>query len=115
MTIVVWLITQFALSTRRNSWAVARCRPPTSSDSSWLRARCEASYPRNPCPMKITALETIQLPHLNNILWLHVHTDEGLIGLGETFRGADAVATYLHKDVAPLLIGRNPLEIDAIS
>jgi galactonate dehydratase len=65
--------------------------------------------------MKITALETIQLPHLNNILWLHVHTDEGLIGLGETFRGADAVATYLHKDVAPLLIGRNPLEIDAIS
>ena len=65
--------------------------------------------------MKITALETIQLPHLNNILWLHVHTDEGLIGLGETFRGEDAVATYLHKDVAPLLIGRNPLEIDAIS
>ena len=65
--------------------------------------------------MKITALETIQLPHLNNIPWLHVHTDEGLIGLGETFRGADAVATYLHKDVAPLLIGRNPLEIDAIS
>jgi galactonate dehydratase len=65
--------------------------------------------------MKITALETIQLTHLNNILWLHIHTDEGLIGLGETFRGADAVATYLHKDVAPLLIGRNPLEIDAIS
>ena len=65
--------------------------------------------------MKITALETIQLPHLNNILWLHVHTDQGLIGLGETFRGADAVVTYLHKDVAPLLIGRNPLEIDAIS
>jgi galactonate dehydratase len=65
--------------------------------------------------MKITALETIQLPHLDNILWLHIHTDEGLIGLGETFRGADAVATYLHKDVAPLLIGRNPLEIDAIS
>jgi galactonate dehydratase len=65
--------------------------------------------------MKITALETLQLPHLDNILWLHIHTDEGLIGLGETFRGADAVATYLHKDVAPLLIGRNPLEIDAIS
>jgi L-alanine-DL-glutamate epimerase-like enolase superfamily enzyme len=65
--------------------------------------------------MKITALETIQLPHLDNILWLHIHTDEGLIGLGETFRGADAVATYLHKDVAPLLLGRNPLEIDAIS
>jgi galactonate dehydratase len=65
--------------------------------------------------MKITGLETIQLPHLNNILWLRIHTDEGLIGLGETFRGADAVATYLHSDVAPSLIGRDPLEIDAIS
>ena len=65
--------------------------------------------------MKITALETVQLPHLNNILWVRIHTDEGLIGLGETFRGADAVASYLHADVAPLLIGRDPLQIDAIS
>ncbi|HTM79008.1 MAG TPA: mandelate racemase/muconate lactonizing enzyme family protein, partial [Devosia sp.] len=65
--------------------------------------------------MKITALETIQLPHLNNILWVRLHTDEGLIGLGETFRGAAAVAAYLHSDVAPLLIGQNPLEIDRLS
>jgi L-alanine-DL-glutamate epimerase-like enolase superfamily enzyme len=65
--------------------------------------------------MKITALETIQLPHLSNILWLHIHTDEGIVGLGETFRGADAVATYLHREVAPMLIGQNPLEIDRIS
>lgn len=65
--------------------------------------------------MKITALETIQLPHLKNIVWVRLHTDEGLIGLGETFRGADAVAEYIHKDVASLLIGRDPLEIDAIS
>ena len=28
--------------------------------------------------MKITRLETIQLPHLNNILWVRLHTDEGL-------------------------------------
>jgi len=65
--------------------------------------------------MKITAFETIQLPHLGNIIWLHVHTDEGIVGLGETFRGADAVATYLHREVAPMLIGQNPLEIDRIS
>ena len=65
--------------------------------------------------MKITGLETVQLPHLGNILWLRVHTDEGLIGLGETFRGADAVARYLHTDVAPLIIGRDPSAIDAIS
>lgn len=65
--------------------------------------------------MKITALETIQLPHLNNIVWVRVHTDEGVVGLGETFRGAHAVARYIHTEVAPQLIGRNPLEIDAIS
>jgi galactonate dehydratase len=65
--------------------------------------------------MKITALETIQLPHLNNILWVRLHTDEGFIGLGETFRGVPAVSAYLHSDVAPLLIGKHPLEIDRIS
>lgn len=65
--------------------------------------------------MKITAVETIQLPHLNNILWLRLHTDEGIIGLGETFRGANAVAAYIHSDVAPQLVGMNPLEIDRIS
>ncbi|MDE2515556.1 MAG: mandelate racemase/muconate lactonizing enzyme family protein [Rhodospirillales bacterium] len=65
--------------------------------------------------MKITALETIQLPHLGNIVWLRLHTDQGLIGLGETFRGADAVARFLHKEAAPLLLGRDPSAIDAIS
>ena len=65
--------------------------------------------------MKITALETIQLQHLNNIIWVRVHTDEGVIGLGETFRGAHAVARHIHTEVAPQLVGRDPLEIDAIS
>lgn len=65
--------------------------------------------------MKITAIETVQLPHLNNILWVQVHTDEGIIGLGETFRGANAVAAYIHSDIAPQLVGQNPQQIDRIS
>ena len=65
--------------------------------------------------IKITAVETVQLPQYQNILWLRLHTDAGLIGLGETFRGADAVATYLHSEAARALIGANPLEIDRIS
>src|SRR5690606_27478412 len=65
--------------------------------------------------MRIVALETVQLPHLDNILWLRVHTDEGIVGLGETFRGAHAVARHLHTDVARQLLGRDPLAIDAIS
>ena len=37
--------------------------------------------------MKITALETIRNAEFPNLLWLHIHTDEGLSGLGETFLG----------------------------
>ena len=62
--------------------------------------------------MKITSLETIQLREFPNLVWLHVHTDEGLIGLGETFFGASAVAAYLHETAAPYLIGRDPLRIE---
>ncbi len=40
--------------------------------------------------MIITAIETTRLTKLANLLWVEIHTDEGLIGLGETFRGAEA-------------------------
>ncbi|MDH5411763.1 MAG: mandelate racemase/muconate lactonizing enzyme family protein, partial [Alphaproteobacteria bacterium] len=62
--------------------------------------------------MKITALETIQLAEFPNLAWLHVHTDEGLIGLGESFFGAGPVVAYLHETAAPLLLGQDPLQID---
>ena len=62
--------------------------------------------------MKVTALETIQLAEFSNVLWVRVHTDQGLVGLGETFFGADAVAAYIHETVAPYLLGKDPLRID---
>lgn len=65
--------------------------------------------------MKITALETVRIAERPNLLWLLVHTDEGLTGLGETFFHAKTVETYIHEVVAPRVIGRNPLEIDALS
>ena len=65
--------------------------------------------------MKITAIETLQLEAYRNILWLRLHTDTGLIGIGETFRGADAVAAYLHSDIAPLILGADASEIERIS
>jgi L-alanine-DL-glutamate epimerase-like enolase superfamily enzyme len=63
--------------------------------------------------MKIRQLETIRLGEFPNILWVRVHTDEGLSGLGETFMGAEAVEAYLHEWVAPRLIGQDPLAIEA--
>ena len=62
--------------------------------------------------MKVTALETIYIDEFPNLLWVQVHTDQGLIGLGETFFGADAVEAHIHSFIAPYLLGKNPLEIE---
>ena len=64
--------------------------------------------------MKITALETIHVGEFPNVLFVRVHTDSGLVGLGETFRGAEAVAGFVHGTAAPHLLGQNPLEIDRL-
>ena len=65
--------------------------------------------------MKITSLETIRLEEFANIVWVRLRTDEGITGLGETFMGAAAVEAYLHETVAPKLIGRDPMQIEAIN
>jgi L-alanine-DL-glutamate epimerase-like enolase superfamily enzyme len=64
--------------------------------------------------VKITAVETLRLQEFANLVWVRLHTDEGLVGLGETFMGAQAVEAYLHETVAPKLIGRDPRRIEAI-
>ncbi len=65
--------------------------------------------------MKVVAVETLRVEERPNLLWVHVVTDEGIVGLGETFYLAETVETYIHEYVAPRLIGRDPLAIDAIS
>ena len=63
--------------------------------------------------MKITQLETIRLGEFPNIIWVRLHTDDGLTGLGETFMGAAAVEAYLHEWAAPKLLGQDPLAIES--
>jgi galactonate dehydratase len=62
--------------------------------------------------VKVTRVETLWLDEFSNVLWVLVHTDEGLVGLGETFYGAQTVASYIHETVAPYLLGKDPLTID---
>jgi L-alanine-DL-glutamate epimerase-like enolase superfamily enzyme len=62
--------------------------------------------------MKITAIETIQLAEFPNLFWVHVHTDAGLVGLGEAFFGPSAAVAYIHESAAPRLLGQDPLAID---
>ncbi|MCW5235415.1 mandelate racemase/muconate lactonizing enzyme family protein [Verminephrobacter eiseniae] len=62
--------------------------------------------------MKITAIETLRPQEFPNLLWVLVHTDEGLTGLGETFYGACSAEAYIHEWAAARLIGEDPLQID---
>jgi galactonate dehydratase len=63
--------------------------------------------------MKITALEILKVPP--SWVWLRMHTDEGLIGLGEPFleNHAESVIAEV-KRLEPLLLGRDPLRREAL-
>ncbi len=65
--------------------------------------------------MKITGIETIRIEERPNLVWVQVHTDEGLVGLGETFFGARTVEAHVHEWIAPRVIGRDPLQIDRLA
>ena len=63
----------------------------------------------------ITALRTLRIQEHPNLIWVELETDDGLMGLGESFRGAEAVEAVLHAQVAPWLIGRDAQQIEAVS
>jgi len=50
--------------------------------------------------MKLPQIETIRLGEFPNIIWVRLHADEGLVGLGETFMGAQAVDAALGTKAA---------------
>src|SRR5579884_2432509 len=62
--------------------------------------------------VKITKIETIRLGEHPRLIWVQVHTDNGLVGLGETFYVPGAVAAVVHDVAAPLLLGEDPLDIE---
>ena len=71
--------------------------------------------------MKITGIETIFLErgitvHAGAIqwLWVRIHTDAGLIGLGETYPFPEAEAAVVRRSLAPVLLGKDPSQIDRL-
>jgi galactonate dehydratase len=62
--------------------------------------------------LKISAVDTILLDEFPNIAYVRIHTDEGLVGLGETNFGAGAVAAWIHETAARYLLGKDPLQIE---
>lgn len=63
----------------------------------------------------ITCIRTVRLPERPKLIWVEIETDEGLVGLGETFRGAQTVEAAIHELIAPGLIGRDSRQIEAIA
>ena len=63
--------------------------------------------------MKITAIETIRLEEFANLLWLRVHTDEGLVGLGEMGGGGES-AEAAFRALESYLVGHDPFDLEAL-
>ena len=63
--------------------------------------------------MKITRFELLKVPP--SWVWLKIHTDEGLIGLGEPYleNHPDSVMAEVNR-LAPVLLGQNPRHPEAL-
>ena len=64
--------------------------------------------------MKITAIESLQWAEYPRLLVVRVHTDDGIIGLGETVDKVPGAKGALHGTVAPLVLGQDPLDIEGL-
>jgi L-alanine-DL-glutamate epimerase-like enolase superfamily enzyme len=62
--------------------------------------------------VEITKLETIHLGDYPQLIFVAVHTDEGLVGWGDTYYMSDAIRGYIHGFAAPMLLGHDPLAIE---
>ena len=64
--------------------------------------------------MKITAIETLQWKAYPRLMTVRVHTDSGIVGLGETVDKIPGAKAALHGTVAPLALGQDPLDIEGL-
>lgn len=64
--------------------------------------------------MRITAIESLYWRAYPRVMAVRVHTDTGLVGLGETVDKIPASRGALHGIIAPLVLGRDPLHIEGL-
>jgi len=62
--------------------------------------------------LKITKIETLVLDDIGPYAWVQLHTDTGLVGLGETTFHPHSVAAFVKEALAPELLGEDPLDIE---
>jgi galactonate dehydratase len=71
--------------------------------------------------LKITKIETIHLQRAITVhagavswLWVRIHTDDGLVGLGETYPAGQAAEAVVLHTLPDVLLGRDPRQIDRL-
>lgn len=71
--------------------------------------------------MKIIQIDTVNISpdspvHWGRVgwTWVRVHTDAGIVGIGETHPLPEAEIAVIHKAFAPRLLGADPLEIERL-
>src|SRR5437763_10124886 len=62
--------------------------------------------------MYITKIESLRFGEYPRLIFVRVHTDSGLIGVGETVDKIPGALGALHGTIAPLMLGQDPLEIE---
>ncbi|MBC63995.1 MAG: mandelate racemase [Chloroflexi bacterium] len=62
--------------------------------------------------MKVTHIETIRVDEYPQIIWVQIYTDNGIIGLGETWYAPTVVESAIHDHFGPLIIGRDPRKVE---
>lgn len=62
--------------------------------------------------MKITQIRTIHFATFPNMTFLELHTDSGIVGLGETYYTPRSVTTYIEEVLAPQLMNSDTLQIE---
>ncbi len=64
--------------------------------------------------MRITKIESLTFGELPRLLIVRVHTDAGIVGLGETYDKVPGARGALHGTLAPILLGNDPRDIQRL-
>ncbi|MBK5252389.1 MAG: mandelate racemase/muconate lactonizing enzyme family protein [Peptostreptococcaceae bacterium] len=64
--------------------------------------------------MKITSIETVQIPKFPRHIWVMVHTDQGITGIGEGYDKPELTKVAIHNFCSEIILGQNPLNSEKL-
>jgi phosphotriesterase-related protein len=70
-----------------------------------------ATGPHRVTDYERSVLRAAAKAHLATGVPITTHTDEGIVGLGETFYAVEPVIAHIHQTIAPYLLGKSPLTV----